>query len=97
MTAQCQKETLAYRLQYETEFLDEIKTKVLRVFLLAIHRHLYIFALRFLFLQIHATSYGFCKGERRKTDSKPYPLPSGLRNSYRNLKSENCKHYAQKP
>ncbi len=31
-------------------FLDEIQTKVLRIFLLAIHSHLYSFALRFLFL-----------------------------------------------
>jgi hypothetical protein len=35
----------------EAEFLDEIRTKVLRVFLLAIHYHLYSFALIFLFLQ----------------------------------------------
>jgi hypothetical protein len=34
-------------------------TKVLKVFLLAIHSHLYNFALRFLFLQTHATSYSF--------------------------------------
>jgi hypothetical protein len=40
----------------ETEFLDEIQTKVLRAFLLAIHSHLYSFALRFLFLETHATS-----------------------------------------
>ena len=58
----------------EAEFLDEIQTKVLRVFLLAIHSDLYSFALRFIFLQNHATSYSFyssatvhCKGERRKT------------------------------
>jgi hypothetical protein len=25
-----------------------------------------------------------------KPDGKPYPLPYGLRNPYRNLKSENC-------
>jgi hypothetical protein len=44
-----------------------------RDFLLAIHSHLYSFAMRFLFLQAHATSYDFyssvtlhCKGERRK-------------------------------
>jgi hypothetical protein len=43
----------------EAEFLDEIQTKV--------HRHLYSFALRFLFLQTHATSYSFCNGEMRKT------------------------------
>jgi hypothetical protein len=53
--------------QYSTaaEFLDEIQTKVLRDFLLVIH--LYSFALRFLLLQTHATSYSFCKGTRRKT------------------------------
>ncbi len=28
---------------------------------------------------------------------KPYPLPYSLRNSYRNLKSENFQDYAQKP
>jgi hypothetical protein len=33
------------------ELLDEIQTKVLGVFLLAIQSHLYSFALRFLFLQ----------------------------------------------
>jgi hypothetical protein len=75
----------------EAEFLDEIQTKALRVFLLAIHSHLYSFALRFLFLQTHATSHSFycirCKGERRKPGRKPYPLPSGLKNPYRNLKS----------
>ncbi len=44
----------------EAEFLDEIQTKVLRVFLVAIHiSHLYSFALRFLFLQTHAISYSF--------------------------------------
>jgi hypothetical protein len=47
--------------------------QVLRAFLLAIQNHLYSFALRFLFLQTHTTSYSFyssvtvhCKGERRK-------------------------------
>jgi hypothetical protein len=43
----------------EAEFLDEIQKKVLRVFLLTIQSHLYSFALRFLFLQTHATSYSF--------------------------------------
>jgi hypothetical protein len=45
----------ALRSQYtvctEAKFLDKIQTKVLRVFLLAIHSHLESFALRFLFLQ----------------------------------------------
>jgi hypothetical protein len=43
----------------EAKFLDEIQTKFLRVFLLAIHSHLYSFALGFLLLQTHATSYSF--------------------------------------
>jgi hypothetical protein len=87
----------------EGEFLDETQTKVFRVFLLAIHSHLYSFALRFPLLKTHATSYSFyhsatvhCKGERGKPDRKPYLLPFGLRNSYRNLKSENSQYYAQK-
>jgi hypothetical protein len=44
---------------------------------------------RFLFVQTLATSYSFCKGERRIPDRKPYPFPYGLRNPHRNLKSEN--------
>jgi len=51
--------------------------------------------LRFLFLQTHATFYSFCKGERRKTLKKTIPLPYGLRNPYRNDKSENSHDYAQ--
>ncbi len=53
--------------------------------------------LRFLFLQPHATSYSFCKGERRTPHRKPNPLSYGLLNPYRNLKSENSQDYAQKP
>jgi hypothetical protein len=60
----------------EAEFLNEIQTKVFRIFLLATgyYCHLYSFALRILLLQTHATSYCFyssvtvnSKGERRKT------------------------------
>ena len=36
----------------EAKFLNEIQTKVLRVFLLAIQSHLYSFALRFMLLQL---------------------------------------------
>ncbi len=75
------------------EFLDEIQTKVLRIFFLAIHSPLYSFALRFLFLQNHATSSSFyssvtvqVKEKGGKPDRKPYPLPYGLGNPYRNLK-----------
>ncbi len=32
-----------------------------------------------------------------KSDRKPYPLPYGLRNPYRNIKPGNSKHNAQKP
>jgi hypothetical protein len=49
----------------EAEFSD-IQAKVLSVFLLFIHRHFYSFALRFLFLHTHATSYSFFNGESRK-------------------------------
>jgi hypothetical protein len=31
-----------------------------------------------------------------KPDRKPYPIPYGLRNPHRNLKSENSQDYAQK-
>jgi hypothetical protein len=31
-----------------------------------------------------------------KPDTKLYPLPYGLRNPYRNLKSENSQDYGQK-
>jgi hypothetical protein len=53
-----QAKTIRY-LYTELEFLDETQIKVLLVFLLAIHSHLYSFALRFIFLQTHATSYSF--------------------------------------
>jgi hypothetical protein len=86
----------------EAEFLDKIQTKVLiRVFLLAIQSHLYSFALRFLFLQTHATYYSFCsallytlKEKGGKPDRKTQHPP---RNPYRNLKSENSQDCAQKP
>jgi hypothetical protein len=36
------------------------------------------------------------KEKEGKPDRKPYPLPYGLRNPYRNLRSENSRDYAQK-
>ncbi len=54
-------------------YRDRIPDKVVRVFLISFHSSFYSFALRFLFLQTHATSYSFSsatvhsKGERRKT------------------------------
>jgi hypothetical protein len=80
--------------------LDEIQTKILRFFLLAIQSHLYSFALKFLFLQAHATFFMFysvllytVKEKGGKPDRKPHPLPYDLRNPYRNLKSEMSKKY----
>jgi hypothetical protein len=75
----------------EAEFLDEIQTKVLTVFLLASHSPLHSFALRFLFLQTPSTSYSFyssllytVKEKGGKPDRKPYTPPYGLRNPDRN-------------
>jgi hypothetical protein len=79
----------------EAAFLDEIQTKVLRVFLLTIQSRLYSFALRFLFLQIRETSYSFysvllytVREKGGKSERKSHPLPYGLRNPYRDIKSE---------
>ncbi len=70
-------------------------TKVSRVFLLAIHSYLYSFALRFIFLQTQATPYSFfrvqllytVKEKGGKPELKPYPLPYGLKNPKRNLRT----------
>jgi hypothetical protein len=88
----------------EAEFLDKIQTKVLRIFLFDAHSHPYSIALRFIFLQTHATSYYFyssitvlytVKKKGGKPNRKPHPLPYGLRNPYRNHKYENSQeHYA---
>jgi hypothetical protein len=68
------------------------RQKFLRVFILAIRRHLYSFDLKFLCLQTHATSYSFLsallytvKEKGGKPDRKQHPLPYGLRNLYINL------------
>ncbi len=72
----------------EAECLNEIQSKVLRVFHLVFHCHLYSFALRFLFLSkltqpltISRVQLLYTVKEKRgKPDGKPYPLPYGLRN-----------------
>ena len=56
----------------------------------------YSFALRFIFLRTHATSYSFYRRKEENLTKKPYPLYV-LRNPYRNLNSENSYDYAQKP
>jgi hypothetical protein len=59
--------------------------------------------LRFLFLQTHGTSYNFTallytvKEKGGKPDKKPNPLPYGLRNPFRNIKSENSQDFALEP
>jgi hypothetical protein len=87
----------------EAEFLDEIQTKLLRVFLHAIHSHLYGFAFRFYFFKLtqpltvsRVQLLYTAKEKGRKPYRKPYPLPYGLRNPYRNLKPENFQDNAQK-
>jgi hypothetical protein len=57
----------------EAKFLDKMQTKIWGVLLLVLHSHLYSFSLGYLLLQTHATSYSFCKGERRKTRKKTIP------------------------
>ncbi len=86
----------------EAEFLDEIQKQFLRGSFFTFS-HLYSFTLRYIFFQTRTTSYSFyssvtvhCKRERRKTWQKIMPPPYGLRNTYRNLKSENSHDYAKK-
>ncbi len=85
--------------------LGQIQTKVFRVFLLAIHSHLYSFALRFL-VHTQANSYYFyrkvtvlytVKEREGKPDRKPYTYPYVLRNPYRTSSLINLKIIAQKP
>jgi hypothetical protein len=88
--------------------LEEIQTKVLRVFLLAIQSHLYSFVLKFLcnfyFFKLtqpltcfHSVLLSTVKEKGGKPDRKPHSLPYDLRNPHRNLKSENTQDFAQKP
>ncbi len=101
--------------------MDEIQTKALRVFLLAIHSHLYpvqctlcVQLCHEIFISLNSrkllhSSSNSCKLLRNSTlkllytvkekGGKPdtkrsIPLPYGLRNPYRNLKSENSQDYA---
>jgi hypothetical protein len=83
--------------QQEVEFLDKIQTKVLRVFLFVIHSYLYSFARDFYFCKLTQPLTVSLKEKGGKPDRKPFPLPFGLSNPYRSLKSENCQDYAQKP
>ncbi len=72
----------------EAQFLDEIQTKVLRVFLLVIHSHLYSFAWDFFFFKLTQPLTVSAKEKGGKPNYKIKPPSLWLRNPYRNLKSE---------
>jgi hypothetical protein len=69
------------------------KRKVLTVFLLAIHIHLYLFKLTQPLTVSTVQLMYTVKGK----GGKPYSLPYGLRNPYISIRSENFQDYAQKP
>ncbi len=77
----------------EAEFLEKIRMKVLRVFFLVIHSQLYSFAWDFYFFKLTQPLTVSVKEKGGRPDKKPYPLPYGLRNPYRNLKPENSQDY----
>ncbi len=84
--------------QPKAEFLDEIQTKVKsQEFSFLLLSHLYGFAQRFLVLQTHTTFYSFYSYYTLQRRKEEYPLLYGLRNPYRNIKSENSHKQAQKP
>ncbi len=81
----------------EAEFLDKIQTKGLIVFLLAIHSNLrtlqlcidiYISSNSRNLLQILHLSYCTLLSRKEEYLIETIPLPYGLRNPHRNLKSE---------
>jgi hypothetical protein len=99
-------ELLAEYCEYpEADFLDEIQTKVYRVFLLAFLFTCTALPWNFYFykltqpLTVSTVQLLYTVKEKGgKPDRKPYPRPYGLRNPYRNLKKyENSEDYAQKP
>jgi hypothetical protein len=84
----------------EAEFLDEIQAKIFKEF------SSYLFTVTSTALPeislIQPLSYFVqllytIKKKGGKPDRKPQPLSYGLRNPYRNLKSENSLYYSQKP
>jgi hypothetical protein len=76
----------------EAEFLDEIQQKS-EEFSFLLFRITYSFALRFIFLQTHATSYIFYSALLYTVKKKGEKTSYGLRNPYRNLNSENSQDY----
>ncbi len=89
-----------YMVKPEAEFLDEIHTKVLRLFsslLFTITITSTALPWDFYFSRLTQPLAVSVKEKGGKPDRKPYPLPYGLRNPYINLKTENSQDYAQKP
>ncbi len=91
----------------EAEFLDEIQTKVLGVFLLANYSHslqicieIYISSNSRNLLQFVLFTVKFLytvKEKGGKPVKKPHHLPHSLRNPYRNLKADKSQDYAKQP
>jgi hypothetical protein len=81
--------------------LDEVRTKVPRVVLLAYSQTHLQLCLEISILSNSCNLLQFLlytvKEKEGKPKKRPNPLPYGLRNPYRNLKSENSQDYAQKP
>ncbi len=84
----------------ETEFLDEIQSKVVSLLFTvtctALPWDFYFFKLTQPLTVSRVQFLCTVKKKGRKPDRKPDPLPYGLINSYRNLKSKNSQDYAQK-
>jgi hypothetical protein len=54
-------------------------------------------SLNLLYCSYYSSVTNTVKEKGGKPDRKPYTLPYGIRNPFRNLKSENSQDYAQKP
>jgi hypothetical protein len=89
----------------EAEFLDEIQKKSLKSFHPFYSQRPLHLCLEISCLQTYTTSSTvstvqlLCTAKEKggKPDKKPYLLPYGFRNPYRNLKSDNSQDCAQKP
>ncbi len=80
----------------EAEFLDEIKTQVLRVFFLAIQSHLCSLHWDFYFFKL-TQPLTVSTGRKEENLIGKHTLSLWIRNPYRNLKPENSQYYAKKP
>jgi hypothetical protein len=84
----------------ETEFLDEIQTIVSSFppcYSKSLLQHCLEISISSNSRNLYNIYFYTIKEKGGKPDSKPHTLPYGVRNPYRNLKSENSQDYAQKP